>query len=204
MAPGPKSKPGARERQREDTRQRVYEAAMSVFRRDGVGAARIDDIAKAAGVSHGTFYFHFATKEEVLAQRLRLSETAVAEALESLPPDAPLTDVLETVGTVISGEWESDPTLFPEVGAVALRNVSTHMTAERASPVRAALASRFRVAAGRGELSQALPPEVLSDVLLIHVFAAALSWCATPVAPLAMMLHEVARLFLHGAQGKRA
>ncbi len=204
MAPGPKSKPGARERQREDTRQRVYEAAMSVFRRDGVGAARIDDIAKAAGVSHGTFYFHFATKEEVLAQRLRLSETALAERLESLPSEAPLTTVLEKIGAAMGEEWESDPALFPEVGAVALRNVSTHITADRVSPVRVVLAGRFRVAAERGELSEALPAEVLSDLLLIHVFAAALSWCAAPVAPLATMLHEVTRLFLHGAQGKRA
>lgn len=203
MAPGSKPKPSARERQREDTRQRVYEAAMNAFRRDGVGAARIDDIAKAAGVSHGTFYFHFATKEDVLAQRLRLSETALAEALESLPADAPLTVVLETVGSFMAEEWESEPELFPEVAAVALRNVSTQVTAGRSNPYRAALAGRFALAAERGELSRALPPEVLSDLLLVHVFAAALSWCAAPSQPLAPLLHAVAMLFLHGAQGRR-
>jgi AcrR family transcriptional regulator len=203
MTPGAKPTSSARERQREDTRQRVYEAAMNAFRRDGVGAARIDDIARAAGVSHGTFYFHFATKEDVLAQRLRQSETVLAEALESLPVDAPLTIVLETLGSIMGDEWQGEPELFPEVGAVALRNVSTQVTAGRSSPVRAALAGRFAIAADRGELSRALPPEVLSDLLLVHVFAAALSWCSAPAMPLARMLHDVAMLFLHGAQGRR-
>ncbi len=176
---------------------------MIVFRRDGVGAARVDDIAKAAGVSHGTFYFHFATKEEVLAQRLRISETALAEALESLPQDAPVTAVLEKIGSMMGEEWETDPSLFPEVGAVALRNVSTQVTAGRSSPVRAALAGRFRLAVERGELNNIVPPEVMSDILLVHVFAAALSWCAAPLLPLAAMLREVALLFLHGAQVRR-
>lgn len=176
---------------------------MNAFRRDGVAAARIDDIAKAAGVSHGTFYFHFATKEEVLAQRLRLSETALAEAVDSLSPDAPLTVVLETVGSVMGEEWEGDPALFPEVAAVALRTHSAQVTTGRGSPVRASLAARFAVAAERGELSRALPPEVLSDLLLVHAFAAALSWCAAPTLPLTTMLHGVAMLFLHGAQGRR-
>jgi AcrR family transcriptional regulator len=203
MSPSSKPKGGARDRQREDTRQRVYEAAMSAFRRDGVGAARIADIAKAAGVSHGAFYFHFATKEDVLAQRLRISETVLAEALESLPPDAPLTSVLETLGTVMGEEWQGEPGLFPEVAAVALRNVPAQVTAGQSTPVRTALSGRLSVAAERGDLSRALPPEVLSDILLVHVFAAALSWCAAPTQPLAKMLHGAAMLFLHGAQGSK-
>ena len=73
-SPTPPPRIRSRERQREDTRQRIYDAAMEIFRRDGFEVARVDDVAKAAGVSHGTFYFHFATKDEVLIQCLRASE----------------------------------------------------------------------------------------------------------------------------------
>lgn len=196
-----RAKASIRDRQREDTRQRIYEAALDIFRRDGVAASRIDDIAKAAGVSHGAFYFHFATKEDVLVQRLRLSERTIVEALDVLPFDAPLTQVLDTVCSTMTAEWEGDPKLFPAVGAVGLRIASTRPASADAHAVRGALAERFRAAAERGELSPVLPPEVLSDILLVNVFAAALSWCAEPIAPLGTTLRGAALLFLHGARG---
>ena len=55
-----------RERQRLETHRRVFEAALEIFIRDGVAAARIEDITSLAAVSRGSFYFHFPTKEDVL------------------------------------------------------------------------------------------------------------------------------------------
>lgn len=48
------------------TRARVLEAARTVFRERGVSRATLDDIAKAAGVTRGAVYWHFANKGEVL------------------------------------------------------------------------------------------------------------------------------------------
>src|ERR1700684_2899388 len=111
----------SRERQREDTRQRIYDAAMEIFRRDGFEVARVDDVAKAAGVSHGTFYFHFATKDEVLIQCLRASEMRVAASIDAVSEGASLLDVLDAASTAIAEEWTGDPKLFPDVATVALR-----------------------------------------------------------------------------------
>jgi len=47
------------------TRQRLLEAARTVFERDGFLAARVADIATEAGVSHGTFYTYFDSKTEI-------------------------------------------------------------------------------------------------------------------------------------------
>src|SRR5205085_7825923 len=68
--PHEKTGPSKRDLQREETRHKLYEAALEVFRRDGVAAARIDDITRAVGTSRGTFYFHFPTKEHVLVERM--------------------------------------------------------------------------------------------------------------------------------------
>src|SRR5580692_12417419 len=100
--PPPRSR--SRERQREDTRQRIYDASMQIFRRDGFEVARVDDVAKAAGVSHGTFYFHFATKDEVLIQCLRASEVRVAAAIEGVPVGAPLMAVLGAAAAAVAQE----------------------------------------------------------------------------------------------------
>src|SRR5271166_4577763 len=119
--PSPAPRLRTRERQREDTRQRIYDAAMEIFRRDGFEVARVDDVAKAAGVSHGTFYFHFATKDEVLIQCLRASEVRVVATIDAVPAGAPLLAVLDAAATAIALEWEGDPKLFPDVAMVALR-----------------------------------------------------------------------------------
>ncbi len=48
------------------TRERLVVAARRVFEERGFDATRMGDIALAAGVSHGTVYTWFATKEDVL------------------------------------------------------------------------------------------------------------------------------------------
>ncbi|OBB07901.1 TetR family transcriptional regulator [Mycolicibacterium conceptionense] len=50
------------------TRERLLGAAISEFKRGGMAAAETAAIASAAGVAHGTFFFHFPTKEHVLLE----------------------------------------------------------------------------------------------------------------------------------------
>ncbi len=50
------------------TRERLLGAAISEFKRDGMAGADTAAIASAAGVAHGTFFFHFPTKEHVLLE----------------------------------------------------------------------------------------------------------------------------------------
>jgi len=59
---GPRSRKGA------ETRARLVSAAKEVFERDGFLDARISDIAERAGLSHGSFYHYFESKEEVFRE----------------------------------------------------------------------------------------------------------------------------------------
>lgn len=70
-----------RDAQRQQTRQRVYTAALAEFKRTGMAAADVGDIAAAAGVARGTFYFHFPTKEHVLAEFERHEEARLVAQL---------------------------------------------------------------------------------------------------------------------------
>jgi len=80
MATG-EEKLSGREARRRETRQRVYAAAIAEFKRTGMAAADVGAIAKEAGVARGTFYFHFPTKEHVLAELERLEEARLAGQL---------------------------------------------------------------------------------------------------------------------------
>ncbi|MEO1251835.1 MAG: TetR/AcrR family transcriptional regulator [Pseudomonadota bacterium] len=54
-----------------DRRTQILDAALFVFARDGFGAARTDDISKAAGTAKGTLYTYFSSKEEMFEEAVR-------------------------------------------------------------------------------------------------------------------------------------
>jgi AcrR family transcriptional regulator len=71
----PNGKPGGpRSRKGAQTRARLLAAAKEIFEENGFLDARISDIAERAGLSHGSFYHYFDSKEEVFRE--------VAEAVE--------------------------------------------------------------------------------------------------------------------------
>ena len=78
-AAGPRSRKGAQ------TRARMLEAAKEIFEETGFLDARISDIAERAGLSHGSFYHYFDSKEQIFRE--------VAEAVDERQA-APLAGVV--------------------------------------------------------------------------------------------------------------
>src|SRR6202023_1837767 len=72
-------KPSARETKRLQTRERLMGAAIAEFKRGGMADADVGSIVTAAGVAHGTFFFHFPTKEHVLLELERREEARIAK-----------------------------------------------------------------------------------------------------------------------------
>jgi AcrR family transcriptional regulator len=55
-----------RARKRDETHQRIYDAAMRLFRQRGYDHVSVGDISSASGVSVPTFYAHFPSKEHIV------------------------------------------------------------------------------------------------------------------------------------------
>ena len=112
-----REKLNGREAQRRETRQRVYAAAIAEFKRTGMAAADVGVIAKEAGVARGTFYFHFPTKEHVLAELERLEEARLAARLaQFLAAPHDLAGALaEVVGLMTVTERRVGKALFREM-----------------------------------------------------------------------------------------
>lgn len=60
-----------REQSRDQTRQRLLDAAQSIFLTKGFVAASVEDIVELAGYSRGAFYSNFASKSELFLQLLK-------------------------------------------------------------------------------------------------------------------------------------
>src|SRR4051794_25444414 len=75
----------------ERTRHRILDAAADVFSTQGYGG-RLSDIADRAGMKAGSLYYHFESREQLVAEVLRLGIQAawdeVAMAVGRLPRSA--------------------------------------------------------------------------------------------------------------------
>ena len=75
---GPRTRKGAQ------TRARLVDAARQVFEEDGFLDARITDIAERAGLSHGSFYHYFESKEEIFRGVAAAVDERLTEPLASV------------------------------------------------------------------------------------------------------------------------
>src|SRR5215218_9142330 len=74
----PQVKQSSREARRLQTRERILGAAIAEFKRAGMSGADVHAIVAAAGVAHGTFFFHFPSKEHVLLELESREEARMA------------------------------------------------------------------------------------------------------------------------------
>ena len=83
----PRSRKGAQ------TRARLLESAKAVFEESGFLEARISDIADGAGLSHGSFYHYFESKDQIFREVAEAHEallTAPGDDVEDAPPPSEL------------------------------------------------------------------------------------------------------------------
>lgn len=105
---------GAREARRLETRARLFDAALAEIARRRLAAADVTAIAAAAGVVRGTFYFHFPTKEHVLAELERNEESRIVSELGDA--DGDLASVLsQLVAHVLGAEDRLGAAVFRDM-----------------------------------------------------------------------------------------
>lgn len=64
------------------THARIVEVAAGMFRENGIAATGVADVMKAAGLTHGGFYRHFASKDDLVAAAISYAVTTSLAELE--------------------------------------------------------------------------------------------------------------------------
>src|SRR5690349_5510683 len=105
-------------RRKEARPQEILDAALTVFAEKGFAGARMDDVARRAGVTKGTIYLYFPSKEDLFKSLVRVAiggtleqVTAYASAYEGSAHEL-LVSVLRTIGTVLR---TSDRIVLPKI-----------------------------------------------------------------------------------------
>lgn len=85
---------------RSKRRQRILEAALDLFSRQGFHRTSTRQIAQAAGVAEGTIFNYFATKKDLLVAAMsQVVEDYFGEEVASLPQSSSLELLRETLRT---------------------------------------------------------------------------------------------------------
>lgn len=79
-----------------DSKTKILDAALHIIRAKGYTATRVEDICEAAGLSKGSFFHHFKSKED-LALAAAEHFTAFADMIFSGAPYRRLADPLDRV-----------------------------------------------------------------------------------------------------------
>src|ERR1700760_809160 len=86
---------------RDDTRDKLFEAAARVFEDQGIGGASIEAIAAAAGFTRGAFYSNFASKDELIIAMLENHvEQSIRRMHELLARHKNLADFIDALKTM--------------------------------------------------------------------------------------------------------
>jgi TetR/AcrR family transcriptional repressor of nem operon len=168
-------------------RERIIDAASELFRRNGFAGIGVADIMKAADLTHGGFYGHFASKDDLIAQASRRSMQHSAEAWRKMVARSSDDALAALLDHYVSSRHRDDPargcafaalgsdaarcgkpvrTAFAE-GLAPLIDILTEVVAGRTKAVRRrkALAAMSELV-GAIILSRAVADATLSDEIL--------------------------------------
>jgi TetR/AcrR family transcriptional repressor of uid operon len=207
MAAG-KNQPNGREVQRRETRQRVYAAAVTEFRQVGMAAADVSVIAREAGVARGTFYFHFPTKEHVLAELERHEEARLAAQLEKFlarPHDLPGA-LNEVVRLMAQMERRVGKTLFREMLALHFSPNRPEVLpgAEQWAdyPMMTLVVRAIGLARDRGETYQEADPLRTAQFFMLGLYAVLITSHGRPRAARAEILDNFVATVLRSVEAR--
>ena len=182
--PSPFARVGARERQRTETRERIFEAAIDEFRRVGFERTSISDIAKAAKVSRPSIYSHFPTLDHILFE---LGWRCAVQIVQRLEPAQTLEETLDLLAESIL-EVEAgvgDRWLFRELISVFSRRSAVPDFDLADIPVLIELGRRFERARLAGELRPGMQPDQAARLCLSAVLGHLIGIDADPTERLA-------------------
>jgi len=123
---------------RDDTRDRLFEAAARVFEEQGIGGASIETLAAAAGFSRGAFYSNFKSKDELIIAMLEDHvEQTIRRNLDLVAKHSNLVDFIDALKTM--DRSQQDP-----LGRSPLLHIEMILFVARAEKRRPELAKRLR------------------------------------------------------------
>ena len=110
--------PRVSRQQKELNRERIVAAAGQGFRARGIDGVGIDELMKTAGMTHGGFYNHFSSKEDLATEVLNQGFTASLDIVDAVIAAHPLSS-RAALNALIDSYLSADHRDHPETGCAS-------------------------------------------------------------------------------------
>jgi AcrR family transcriptional regulator len=189
----------------EERREAILAAALDEFSSRGFEAARLEDVARRAGVAKGTIYLYFRDKESLFQELIRTMLTPLVGTIEAMgQADVPLpvladrivelfvSQVYETRRKDVVRLMISEGRRFPKLAEFYYREVLSRIIA--------AVRALLQRAAARGEVSESLAefPQIIAAPGLVAIVWNGLFERFEPLDVRKMMKTHLDLLFAQG------
>ncbi|OKK19213.1 TetR family transcriptional regulator [Streptomyces sp. CB00455] len=174
---------GAGGARRQATRQKLYEAAVTLIAEQGFSATTVEEIAERAGVAKGTVYYNFASKNDLFEELLRhgvglltVSLRAAAEETEARGGSrVEALDAMIRAGLVFIDRYPAFTQLYVAELWRTNRTWQSTLMVVRQEAV-AVVETVLREGVERGELSAEIDVPLTAAAMVGMVLVAALDW----------------------------
>ena len=190
---------GKREQGKVERKERLYEAALNLFRGQGYEMTTVDQITRQAGLAKGTFFNYFPTKDAVLRYMGAREVGRLGAATLSLNGTASSIGKLKRLMSALAASLERDRDLVCLIFREGV-TVSDLMAGDAGGfslqPMAALL---IRQAQRQNEINPNLDPDALAAALDALYLQQLVRWCeSSKPYPLAERLTGIVDLLLSG------
>lgn len=186
-----------------ERKDQIVEAAVTVFSRLGFERARMEDVARESGLSKGTLYLYYKSKDELIGTLLKsIFDGEMRHLKGALVSEGSASERLLKLGELMSGEIEKYSILLPvwfEFYAVAARDEGVRRFVKSYfDEYRETLAEIVRAGVQQGDFRQVDVDEVTAT--LVSLFEGmTLLWAFDPkTVPIEGQIKASVRLLLEG------
>lgn len=197
-------------RSRGATREKLFQAAVTLIAEQGFSSTTVEEIAERAGVAKGTVYYNFASKTELFEELLRhgvemLSADLRSAAEETAERGATKVDALDAMiraGLMFIDRYPAFTQLYVAELWRTNRAWNDTLLVVRQQAV-AVVEGVLREGVAAGELSEEIDVQLTAAALVGMVLVAALDWKAFQPERSLEDVHGALSLLLQGRVGGR-
>jgi AcrR family transcriptional regulator len=204
---GPRRSGLVQERSR-NTRRELVRTALALWAErgfeNGVEETTVEEIARAAGVTKGTFYFHFAHKEDILLEiGWAAAEAMLAETHGAMRRERSAVEVVDALLSSLAHRVSKTPraAIIRSAAEFARRRHDMPTRPDGALGFRDAFAAIVRYAIERGDLPSAVDADDIAMLLEAATMDTLVSWAESgdSASVLRARLQRRAEVILSGA-----
>ena len=187
----------------EQTRQDLLDAALTVFSQKGYTATRLEDVARAAGVTRGAIYHHFGSKAELYSALIEEANKVGNSAIDRAVIEGGTFIEIVTRILVYTFALLEEDQRFSEVMALQLTTPDVEVLSQRrygeAQELVASISGFFKLITEQGELRPDLDPLTAARAFLGYQYGLSSLWLFNRDAfSIKDNAPELAEIFVHG------